>query len=494
MIRIRDGEICNVYINETDWMNLNLLIYQEKLQDCLFGLYDSDVFLGYATHNSILLNKDDIRKSIFTEQIIIDEYVFDKCNEFFNKDFINTFIPLYDREGNIQYFAYRDTHRPVHDMQLITFVKNLLVCSYIDIRECYEGIECFDLYECNELSFYLYKYLRKKNIPYILSGIGWDVLLDDDIESHGVFQHQFSSEQIMRIGGKSKHIIDDYLGLYSFLHRTYKEAISNAFRTVDGVGSYAHIVNVPFTLDNLTEREKYRRDHSVNLNAIEHLTTEEDVAALTEVYGKELIEKYKKRETFKDRVTGYANGVSSFSVLEEEREKNIYLIGPCITYQSDLMVDDTILGIIQKKVNEIIDDTYKVTTISVPVEQYQTIESVVRSLKIGKDDLFIFIGQGLTALDNKWTDLTEVYMQRNGEDWFSNEPIHVNQIGSYHVAEYIWNRIVAPRVSDRKNSVVRYPDYLDMSERKGCQTAHYRRRKLHFDFSASAFPTVQSCR
>ena len=484
MIRFCDGMVCNVNIEEYQPGELPLLAVQNKMQNYVFLLYENEEYLGYTNYYEMILHKDDIYQSIIQEQILFDENVFVNCTRFLEQKKIYSFIPVFDYAGNIMYMAYSDTRKEVNDDQIVRFTHNLYDNPAVDIRDVYDGVEAVNLFDCNEISYNLYRYFKNKGIPYKLYGEKWKLLgesvydeemrstaLAPDYATMNIFGEVFDTVPSSDIDGEyfgKKPIIDHYLFLYKLINFSYDNAIYQVASQLKERDVNLCLVNIPEALDDLTPAERYRKENQINLNQIDALDSQEKMDSLIAVYGEQLIEQYNTRETFKDRVTAYFQGVSSFTMLTETRKKNIYLLGPCITYQSDLMAKDTMVNRIQEYVNKICPGEYKVTAISIPVELSHLFQSIIHSMKINRDDVFVFIYHNLQG-KGKYNalDLTEVYMRRNEQDWFSNNPIHVNVPGSHAIAQYICDEYINTIIKKGTDEKVAfYPTVLDPSEIK----------------------------
>lgn len=485
MIRFCDGMTCNVNIQEYSAENLLLSIIQNGMQNYIFQLYNGEEYLGYATYYDLLLHKDQIEKSIRTEHILFDEKVFENCNAYFKKNIMSSFVPVFDGD-DIIYIAYSDTTNPVSDYQITNFAKNLSISGGVDIRDIYSGIEMIKFYDCNEISYYLYLYAKKNDIPYKIYGEKWKLIgseylkeIKSDIdapdyatmnivgEAYKPFTEVLSGDNFY----KKPPVIDNYLFLYKMVNYLYNLSIYVVSEQLKKKNTDLCLVNIPDVVDDMTADEIYRKNNQINLNQIDLLDTPEKIQSLYSVYGKELVEQYKSRETFKDRVTGYFQGISSFSMLDENRKKQIYLLGPCITYQSDLMAKDTIVNQIQNMSDGLYPGEYKVTAISIPIESFNMFERVINSMKINSGDIFLFMYINLDDCGKyEYLDLTNIYNTRNGQNWFSNSPIHVNVTGSHAVAKYIFDEYIVKKLNDSKEqNVLFYPTMIDPSEKIGLE-------------------------
>lgn len=482
MIRFCDGMVCSVDIEDYTNDELSLLIMQNRMYNYIFLMYKKGKLLGYSSYYEIILHKDDLENGICSEYIFFDENVFDKCKNFLKQHRnLYSFMPVFDSDKNIMYMAYEDTTRPVQEQQITVFCKNLSIEPLMDIREMYPGTEMVHLYGLNEISYYLYKYLNKTGIPYKLHGDKWKILGTEKYEYEmnkepeapeyasmniiGEAVNAFPEDVYAREFYKKTPVIDNYIFLYQMINCVYNQAIYNTADFLAEKNISVCMVDVPETLEDLTPQEIYRRDNQINLNQIELLDTPEKIQSLYSVYGEELVEQYKKRETFIDRITAFSQGISSFSMLTEDRKKNIYLMGPCIAYQSDIMAKDTLVNRIQLMAEENYPGEYKVIAVSFPVELFPMFDKVIHSMKIYEDDIFVFMYHNLA--DNKYDsiNLRDLYMTRNGSEWFSNSPIHVNAKGSYAIAKCIYDDFINKNTKALTlGKVAFYPTMLDPSE------------------------------
>ena len=86
------------------------------------------------------------------------------------------------------------------------------------------------------------------------------------------------------------------------------------------------------------------------------------------------------------------------------------------------------------------------------------------------------------------------YYPKYSEDLAHNEVmLPVNAPAEYLDPSVLWNSVEMKESKSAKAQLARSYKISLPNEWSYCQTAHCGRRKLHFDFGASASPTAQSC-
>ena len=420
------------------------------------------------------------------DNIIYDKWVFEACNEFFKKNPGHPFVPVVSRDDSVIYLAYQDNRRLDISITLINGLSALLKKSHVSIGEAYKNIKQVDLYEVNELSFVIYKYLKKYNFPYKLYGESWR-LLEEDYEMEMNKCTGVSGQDIMTLYGDIKDtippaidskgyftrrsIIEQYLILFKLIEDNTGEVIDKLAHSLIEKNILCVLAKIPILreLNQLSDSEKYSAEYEIRMHRIDEINNDEECNNLVGIYGEKLCEQYKNGETLNNRVIKLFDEIKIYSVTNNNRKKNIWICGPCIAFQNELMMEDTLVYQIQKMVDKCCPGEYKVSAVSVSVvDALDKWEMLCNIIDIYSQDIFIFIHYCLKDCnDAEFVELTEFYNDRAGERYFADIPIHVNQLGSHRLAEYLFDNVLKGKMSSDPAVIVSYACELDNAEKEG---------------------------
>lgn len=481
MIRFCEGYVICFNKNEITSAQLLQKVQSDSYENYVIQIKDGDECY-YITYYDLLYDKEILSHLCDKKNILYDKNVFLECNKFFNENPKHCFVPTVNKAGQFVCIAYKDTEKYVEDAQLLGCFRALYKREYVNIGTVYPQIQKVDLYEVNELSFEIYRYLKKYQFPYQLYGKSW-CLLEDEFEAEMKKQSDTFKPNVMSLYGDikdtlppavdsvsfflRKSVIEQYNVFYSLLNANYNEAIYKMSEQLETRGIKTILVKIPLItdLEKLTDSEKFSLQHGINMNQDFLMSSEEEYTNLKEIYGEELWELYKDRKTLDRRVLNVINGIYHYSTIKEKRKKNIYLCGPCIVLQSDLMMEDTLVYQIQRMADSFYPNEYKVSSFSVPLELFDKWEKIIGINDLYNQDIFVFI---YNHLDEKgqsdYMDLTEFFNNRREKRYFSNHPIHVNQTGSCRLAEYLFDNILKEKLSSQSAECLSYAYELDADE------------------------------
>lgn len=481
MIRFCDGYVISVDKGQYTRDVLFHTILVDSLQNYVFELQD-ETESYIITYYDLLYDISSFEDLQHRTKIIYDKDVFDNCNAFFEKNPKHCFVPVFNSNEEIMYLAYQDNRDAVMNIQLLGAFRTLQKKAYVNLCEVFEQIKGVDLYDVNELSYEIYLYLKTNNIPYKLYGEQWE-LLGDEYEQEMKKRLSISKQEVISFYGdlkdtlppsttalsffKRKSVIEQYRVLYLLINANYNKAIYETSKLLKEKCVRTIIVKIPEAeeLKNLSESERYSLEHAINMNQYFQISSEEEWTNLYEIYGKTLYEQYVAGNTLKDRFVDVMGGVNHYSVVREKKRKNIYLCGPCITFQSDLMPEDTLVARIQKLVDTKYPDEYEVSSFVIPIEEFDKFEKIISRIEIYSEDIFVFMYNGLQeqAAIN-YIDLTAFFDSRGEERYFSNHPIHVNQIGSRKLAQYFFDMVLASNISANEAKCISCASELESKE------------------------------
>lgn len=115
------------------------------------------------------------------------------------------------------------------------------------------------------------------------------------------------------------------------------------------------------------------------------------------------------------------------------------------------------------------DGVYKVCSVAIYFYRPHRLEDIINSLTIRENDVFIFLANGFEPHENiPFINIIEKYNLRASDElWFSNTPIHVNQIGSKMVADEVCekflNQVAIDYVNEGNNNpqkIIQFPKVI----------------------------------
>lgn len=344
----------------------------------------------------------------------------------------------------------------------------------------------------NELSYLIYKLLKKENMPYKLIGEKWKILGSKySLEAEKkLMVPDFSRYNIYADGMRSNSVRsitqDDFFERYEIsqclevlrdiVDENYRFALNHTSNSLLAKGVKVYECNLPLFLSNLEthseiEENIVERDLYLGFVGTKKYSSS-DLEIINKIYGKEYVEKWEKTEgggaEYK-RFTKIIHGEKLSTVKQEQRVNHVYLIGPCIVAQAELMTKDTLIAHIQNALDQVADGVYKVCSVAIYFYRPHRLEDIINSLTIRENDVFIFLANGFEPHENiPFINIIEKYNLRASDElWFSNTPIHVNQIGSKMVADEVCekflNQVAIDYVNEGNNNpqkIIQFPKVI----------------------------------
>lgn len=453
MLRLCDKGVYRFEIEAAERNRILSFILSKKLYDIIIMFYNKrGNYIGIATYKSILMNQllDD---AICKETMLIDKNFFEKANNFFDNNKNFEYLPVTNNKNEIIYFCYSSKVGLNH--YLIEQIKALK--RYHDskfIPDVYPDIKVVHIYGFNEASFYLYEILEKRKFPYVLHGKIWDFLREDNHSTN----EEFPSYSILNIYSEGIHILtsQEETGINNNQNLTgYFPLIDSIFwfnyysdikYIMKSISNAINVIQIKIPGSDVTKyypyddkwREYPRKDLAETLeSAIEK-------EGVFDTFGKDSCKNCREGKTKEHRFYKQFANVKMFSVIDEERKNYIYAIGSCITEQAMLMTEDTIWYQLQKKLDDIFPNMYKVMCISIQGHNFDSTKEVFKSLDIKTNDIILFLYTTDKSIkpfsEEKDLDLTELFIKKpKNEVWFADIPAHLNQVGCRIVFDYIWN-------------------------------------------------------
>lgn len=487
IVRFCDGFEEKIKLEEYTRQRLLEKIYEEKLENVLFHVYDrDDIWQGTIEFSDLLVCDEDWTQNIYREKIRFDSTVFDYCNAFFAKYPWRTFVPVYRDDDTVACMAWLERPEPrgIFDSQMHA-LNNLKIVSKEDAAFFFMDIEEVCLYGVNEISYHIYSILKEKQIPCQIEGRRWR-LLGDIAYREEINKSDFAGDfQRLNVYAENQYIFplrkenerfydrEQVFMNYEWLNMLSKVVCARiADQMVQKLLSHgiaASLITCPEVshLQKMTEEETYDCQHGIELHAASKMTDVWD-NRYTKIYKSETIKKYFAGKQCEGRFYKIRQNLTEWSVTEKERRNHIYLIGPCVVAQTDLPTEYTIVAQMQKRIDAERPEQYKVIGISLYMQMhFQLIERIVNSIDFRDGDICLFLFE-MTDYKSQYEMPLDKLFNTRVERWFANNPIHLNETGSGKVTEYIFTNCVKPNVTNEaEEKIVLYASELDVNEQTG---------------------------
>ena len=419
---------------------------------------DEDIFIASCDGYKI----DDWKENYTDYKVYIGQGLFDRCKMFFSFHPEHHVVPLYEQDDTIRYIAVRNAEYVVQFGQLRGILESLSVsegdCSWTERIFGRDAKVSFK--KVSMLSQKCYETLKGKGVCCSLDGVAWETV--------GLEENRAASWDI-----EINNVPADFNFLYEFANREYETSIERSVQYLKQADVEICIVRIPLLqeLNGYSEEEEFCFSNEINLNYIERLGNEKETEELYLIYGEDLCGKYRRGETKAGRNINNLQGAVTYDLNPLYYENTIYIMGQCISSQFDLMTEDTILYHIQKFVDKNAEKHYKVQSIAIPLERYGIYDKAIHSIDFRRGDMVIFIGNYLKEVEGAcFLDARNLFEMRNGARMFSDQCIHVNQMGSERIADFINNEFIVGRIGKfSDNGLVLLGNYLENSELKGAE-------------------------
>lgn len=487
IIRFCDGFEEKIRLEKYTRESLLEKISQEKLENVLFHVYDrNEIWQGTIQFSDLLVCDREWTKNIYREKIWFDSKVFDSCNAFFEQYPWRIFVPVYWDDSTVACMAWLERPEPrgIFNSQMYT-IDNLKTVSKEEADLFFGGIEEVCLYGANEMSYHIYSILKEKHIPYHIEGERWKFLGNAIYKEEIEKPYSTRGFQRLNVYADNQYVFplkkenerfynrEKVFWNYEWLNTLSKMVCS---RIADQMMWKLHSSGIPTALitfpevphlQRVTEEETYDVQHNINLHNISGAIGMWD-DRYAKIYKADTIERYLAGKQCDGRYYKSRHNLTEWAITDEERRNNIYIIGPCVAAQTDLPTEYTIVAQIQKRIDAEQEGRYKVCAISVDMNKhFQYIEKIINSIDFYEGDICLFLFD-MTEYKSQYEIALDALFNSRTERWFSNTPIHLNEIGSGKVAECIFENCVKPNIASAdEGKVALYASELDVTEQAG---------------------------
>ena len=469
MIRFCEKEVFEVKKGELPSLELQNFFSEEQKEDIIV-VNDGEEFYGIITFESVDKGSKEL---IQREWVLLDENVLDMAASFFHENKNIRWLPVMNKKGELVYFCFDDTSTEmVRDMETLRFLERKKKGSLffkVDPEMQFILIVGF-----NELSFELFKFLSKENFPVYILDIG--EIGENTIESMwkkfpNTAPYLKTMEEIMALEEKEGYIagmIEDKilklgekpidLGMHYLilskigsLCREIEDSLTVSFLKNRKVSAF--ICHIPYAneLKEVTVLEKERIQNREGLG-IKPPNDIRKLAMFFRVYGEETCKYLWQRKAVVDEEKYFERmlrGKCVKTAIEDWRDNKIYVIGPCIAQGFGVRFENSLLGLLQEKIDKFYPGKY--TVLSMVNEMSSPMENIfdtIKSIPFLENDIVIFINHytGIKKMQVPFKvgmdlDLTEIYNDRHDE-WFFEETLHTNKKANEVIAQSLYEKLL----------------------------------------------------
>lgn len=180
MIRFCDKEVCCIVENELNRKQLIEYFLNGHRNELVCILDEEGKYTGKITYDSLL--GKDIRDSINSDYLVLDKNIWKNGRKYFSqckKEFGGVeFLPVLDKEHHLLCFAWQDDEAN-RELRMLDELMNC--CGALDFKEFYSEVDCVIVDGCNELAYFLIKYLKNIGVLVYAPGKMWKAIGIDDI-------------------------------------------------------------------------------------------------------------------------------------------------------------------------------------------------------------------------------------------------------------------------------------------------------------------------
>lgn len=214
MIRFMDKEVICLQLESYD--RDKMFRYFLNIKNCgrkgmgeIALIYDGEEYVGLATYSSVLNRKGENGILIGKYVMLHSEDLFCGLNHIFReKEGEMEYIPVFDKNGQLLYFAYEYEELSIEAMER-NVLPLLEAGKALPIRDLYPGIEKICIYDFNEWAYRFYKILKARNFQVEVFGEKWATLFPKVYQEDRIKFGEVLAERIMNIYAEGKNALLD---------------------------------------------------------------------------------------------------------------------------------------------------------------------------------------------------------------------------------------------------------------------------------------------
>ena len=467
MIDFLDKEVFAVERNWAGKENISEYYSAEAHSKNILTVYENDKYYGYVCSKSFfqyLSSQSKNDEGYIIREIYVhlpdDEIIWESLHTMFLRSSV-PYIPIFDQENHLLYFAYEDFNEIKDGMKnILESIKNSVGVLNI------EGVKGVRIYHLNELGFLCWKLFQPhREVQVETIGDQWKVLFPQsdtilcDIPEYDVLEYYprinpqkffFRREEVTLSRVRScvlMSIVEDYIKKMK----------------MKGIKILKAYFSSP--IKRITIDEEFRQIKAINPCMSK---SKWDVSLIQEqickVTGEEISYEEWCRENEKKRWSYIKiDGRLIFNkIFGKDEADKIYIIGPCIVEGEHVRrFEESLGGCIWSRLNEQ-GYPYAVSCIGLDMNDIAYYKMVFEYLSITDNDIILLVlplDAGQLGDSKSDIPVLEIMKQRTG-DWFWDCPVHTIYAGNLALAKGIVDDYLLPLCKKREEK----PNYLQIGK------------------------------
>jgi cytidyltransferase-related domain len=515
MIRFCDKEVQSIYSYDIQRSQLLTYFLSNNRQQDIILVYDENAsYVGYISYESLLEGKgNDI---VIDGKLYCGEDIFDKAKKAFASNSTLVYLPVLNAENELIYFCYDDHSDKTHyQEQEVIFNQLEKATEYYFIENIWPQVQKVYIYDMNEFAYRWYRVLKMRNFPVAVIGEKWGNILS--IED---FKNDCPDFARMNVYAEGTPFVQNYRDInwgdkrfeptYSFnflseiawINRLWKENVVKQKLLEKGINVALCRIPSSSDIEGYDEDEYIRSKNNITIpnGNSKFLFYESQVTKILGIEWEKYIENINKT-TAEKSVIKIEDEYLDQKMYGNSKNK-LFLIGPCIVYGTNVCEYDSLAVKVEEELTQKGYD-YSVYAITVYFKKWDTLEHVLQSLKIRKNDIVCLIFEQhfkecfAAGFEDKFDlDLAEFYNNRpEGSNWFWDKPIHTTAAGNKAVAGEIFKKTLEPVLSKmdftKESSIVQYKRTF-LSEREISEIKKYLQQIQEDEFAQKAHGKIGS--
>lgn len=459
MINFCDKEVYVMYEKELNRSSLFSFFCDNHTTDIVLVKDYQEEVIGIVTYERLLYAKENL---VQKQRLQIGEDIWGNAYTIFKEDKNIVYIPVFDTNNELVYFCHQST--VIREFIIDSIIKELIEeRELLFINEIYPKIKVVYIHDLNEIAYKFYRLLIARNIPVVLVGKQWGIIMGikTEIKMEMLEVPSFSQMNVYANGtplmNEDRQFTDRYRfsvpDIWEFLyeigrlnHLLYEDRLIQEYKK-RGIKLFSCHFPMYQELSKHFIEEEYRNLKCIyllndNLDTKRELIRDQ-IKKIYHMEYEEIIGEIEKKKSNRSGNVKYGTG-----------ENIIYVVGPCIIDAKDFLIRDELTYQLYEALGEEYKGRYSIKGIVVPEHLCNNLKNALESLSIRENDIVIVINQSLLHLRKKFnlplnTDLflKDLFDTRTAEEtWFMNVPIHTTGAGNKVIAKEIIAKLVEPEI------------------------------------------------
>ena len=398
-------------------------------------------------------SREDLDVCRCPDKLILSKDFWQEARAYFEL-YPKAFVLVVDRKGEMKGFAYDDAPGYYYIEDGLKLLKKKEAQAYFS--EKYRQVQMIVIMDLNELAWNCYSVFSEMGYDICVIGEKWEWFGIKNKNNylnypdHAKFYIYAEGTDFTRIEEGGSHVrFKKVQNSFSFVTDFNQEMMKLAYREeinkllYKGISVFECLV--PNIVENKTELEETCIRKRVSLEKYCDPLYENKAEIekyLFEMYGQENVKAILEEGGCVSGGKGRYIPAGEFlgqTVVNTSYDKRIYLIGPCIVGGYGCVADDSLMGKLQKKVDQF---KYQVIALYIDLHKWDEWKKKIANIPIRAKDIVMIVNA------RKWfpagksvcntIDVSPLYNDKNRKSMFCGETLHTNPEGNRILADYIY--------------------------------------------------------